>query len=72
MHADEQARTLLALPPEQDDSVQEPCCDNQVYLAVCVPLGAEVAVKLVDMEQLERAEEAAGGLVGSGSGFCWP
>ncbi len=37
-----------------------------MYLAVCVPLGAEVAVKLVDMEKLERAEEAAGGLVGSG------
>ena len=35
-----------------------------MHLAVCVPLGAEVAVKLVDMEQLERAEEAAGGLVG--------
>ena len=36
---------------------------RQVYLAVCVPLSTEVAVKLVDMEKLERAEEAAGGLV---------
>ena len=30
---------------------------------MCMPLGVEVAVKLVDMEKLERAEEAAGGLV---------